>query len=373
VEEIKRIIMALGIYIALLLIIITLALYWIHKKYSKLEELGFLHEKPEFPFGNVKGIGTKYHLVDIIRRTYDKFSKQSPAHGLYMLFRPNFVVTDLDLIKDIFIKDFDAFHNRGLFNSKEHDPLTAHLFTLEDQEWRNMRHKLTPTFTSGKMKMMFNTIVDVSSHMLNKLKTNPDLENVEMKTILADFMTDVIGNVAFGLEMHAIEDPDSKFRQTTKKVFAAQNFFAKALLLANFRNLARKLGLKLLPVEISDFFRGIVKETVDYRRENNIERNDVLNLLMKIGTEGREGEEKLTIDEIAAQCFIFFIAGHETSSSASTFALYNLVNYPELQDKLRYEIKSVLAKHKNKVTYEAMQEMTYLDMVVNGESRISYF
>lgn len=133
-EVIERIVMLLQIFLALLLIIITLAAYWVRKLYSKLEELGFLHEKPEFPFGNVKGIGTKYHLVDIIRRTYNKFSKQSPAYGLYMFLSPNFVVTDLDVVKDIFIKDFDIFHNRGLFNSKEHDPLTAHLFTLEDQE-----------------------------------------------------------------------------------------------------------------------------------------------------------------------------------------------------------------------------------------------
>ncbi|KAL7026340.1 hypothetical protein ACKWTF_013873 [Chironomus riparius] len=201
--------------------------------------------------------------------------------------------------------------------------------------------------------------------MLNKLKTNADLENVEIKTVLADFMTDVIGNVAFGLEMNAIEDPDSKFRQTTKKVFLAQNFFAKVLLLTTFRNIARKLGLKLLTTDITDFFREIVKETVEYRRENKVERNDVLNLLMKIGTEGREGEEELTIDEIAAQCFIFFIAGHETSSSATTYALYKLALHMELQDKLRNEIKSVLAKHENKVTYEAMLEMKYLDMVVN--------
>lgn len=358
--------MALGTFFAFLFIIISLAVYWIRKQYSTFEDTGFLHEKPEIPFGNIKGVGTKYHLIHIFKRLYDQFSKKAPVFGIYMFFRPNYVVTDLDLIKDILIKNFETFHNRGLFSSKEHDPLSAHLFTIEDQEWRNMRHKLTPTFTSGKMKMMFHTIMDVSNHMLEKLKTNTDLDSVDVKTVLASFMMNVIGNVAFGLEINSIDDPDCEFRTMAKKIFTGQNFFGKALLLANFRSLARKLGFKLIPKDISDFFRKVVKENLEYRLENNIERNDVFNLLMKIGTEGREGEEKLTPDEIAAQCFIFFIAGHETSANTTSFALYNLVKHPEIQERLREEIKNTVAKHDDKVTYEAMQEMKLLDKVVNG-------
>ena len=144
---IERIAMLLQIFFTFLLSFITFAVYWVRKRYSILEDLGFLHEKPKFPFGNFKGIGKNYHLVDILRRTYNKFNNQSPIHGLYMFLSSNYVVTDLDLVKEVLIKDFDTFHNRGLFHSKEHDPLNAHLITVEDQEWRSMRNKLTPTFS----------------------------------------------------------------------------------------------------------------------------------------------------------------------------------------------------------------------------------
>ena len=348
------------------MIIIVFLTYWIRKCFAKLDELGFVHEKPSFPLGNLNGIGTKYHMVDILHRLYNKFSKEAPIHGIYLFFNANFVVTDLELIKDILIRDFEVFHNRGIFNSKEHDPLTTHLFALEDQEWKVMRHKLLPTYTSGKIKMMFQTMLDVSTHMIDSLKSNPNLDDVDIKEVLARYMTDVVGNVAFGLEMNAISKPDSKFRQMGRKVFKTRNFMAQVLLFTNFRNLARLIGIRLFPKDVSDFFRGIVKETVEYRRENNIERNDALNLLMKIGTEGREGEEKLTKDEIAAQCFLFFVAGYETSSSTSSFTLFNLVQNPDIQENLRNEIKTVLANYDNKVTYEAVKEMKYLQMVIDG-------
>lgn len=358
--------MSLQTVFGLIVIIFAFLTYWIRKCFAKLDELGFVHEQPSFPLGNLNGVGTKYHMVDILHRLYNKFSKKAPIHGIYLFYKANFAVTDLELIKDILIRDFDVFHNRGIFNSKEHDPLTTHLFALEDQEWKIMRHKLLPTYTSGKMKMMFHTMLDVSTHMIENLKSHQNPNDVDIKEVLACYMTDVVGNVAFGLEMNAISKPDSRFRQMGRKVFKTRNFMAQVLLFTNFRHLARLFGIRLFPKDVSDFFRGIVKETVKYRLENNIERNDVLNLLLKIGTEGREGEEKLTMDEIAAQCFLFFVAGYETSSSTSSFTLFNLVQNPEIQENLRNEIKTVLTKYENKITYEAVKDMKYLQMVIDG-------
>lgn len=361
--------MSLVTFATILLTIITLAIYWVRKRFSIFEEQGFLYDKPEFPYGNLRSLGVKYHIIQLIQKTYNKFSQKASVHGFFTFLRPTYVVTGLDVVKDVLIRNFNAFHNRGLFSSKEHDPLSAHLFTLEDNEWRTMRHKLTPTFTSGKMKVIFKIILDVSDHMIEKLKKS-ELENVCLKDVASNFMIDVIGNVAFGLEMNTIENPDSKFKEMGMKIFTGFNFFNRALLLANFRTLARKLGLRLLPSDISDFFRGLVRTTVQYRIDNQIERNDVLNLLMKIGNEGHEGEENLTMDEIAAQCFIFFIAGFETSSNASSSAMFHLVKNLEIQEKLREEIKSVLTKHNNVLTYECMQDMKYLEMIVNGEQRV---
>jgi hypothetical protein len=41
--------------------------------------------------------------------------------------------------------------------------------------------------------------------------------------------------------------------------------------------------------------------------------------------------------------------------------------HPDIQQRLRAEISRVMAKHQGEVTYEGIQEMSYLDMAVSGE------
>jgi hypothetical protein len=50
-----------------------------------------------------------------------------------------------------------------------------------------------------------------------------------------------------------------------------------------------------------------------------------------------------------------------------SYALYELALHPEIQNRLRAEIMQVLNKHNGQLTYDGLQEMAYLDMVVSGE------
>ena len=74
-------------------------------------------------------------------------------------------------------------------------------------------------------------------------------------------------------------------------------------------------------------------------------------------------------DLFTAQAFSFLFAGRESTSSALTFTLYELALQPEIQHSLRAEILQVLSKHDGKLTYDGIQEMSYMDRVFSGEER----
>jgi cytochrome P450 family 6 len=77
----------------------------------------------------------------------------------------------------------------------------------------------------------------------------------------------------------------------------------------------------------------------------------------------------LTVSELAAESFIFFLGGFETSSSLSVFTMYELALNPDIQDKLRHEIKTGIEDNDGKLTYDLLFSFKYLDMVVNETLR----
>ena len=166
--------------------------------------------------------------------------------------------------------------------------------------------------------MMFGTVCDVGEKFVKTLgiEAAQAVDNVvEVKDLAARFTTDVIGSVAFGLDCSSLEDPKSLFRSKTKIIFEDPKHSSAFIQLAlMFKSIARQLHVTMFQKDSTDFFFNIVKDTIDYRDKNNVHRNDFLHLLIQmLKNEKLDDEmlkvEKLTIEEIAAQAFIFFLAG----------------------------------------------------------------
>jgi cytochrome P450 family 6 len=70
----------------------------------------------------------------------------------------------------------------------------------------------------------------------------------------------------------------------------------KFLFLQSFQDLSKTLGLTINTQKTIDFFMDVIKNSVKYREENNVKRNDFLQLLIQL----KNSEAGLSINEMAA-------------------------------------------------------------------------
>ncbi|KAK0080360.1 hypothetical protein PV325_014084 [Microctonus aethiopoides] len=364
--------MAFGI-IETLICVITLVIalyYYLTANYNFWKSRNVIGPKPLPFFGTFKDvIFSKYSIGSYLKNIYDEFPNE-PMIGIYTRNDPILVLNDMDLIKTILIKDFKSFIDRGTLVHEKHEPLTAHLFNLEAKRWRPLRTKLTPVFTSGKLREMFYLLIECAKQ-LDIYLDQVDGKCVDIREISAKFMTDTIGVCAFGLQANALMDEESTFRKMGKRIFSTS---WKNIMKFRMRRFVPRLfdliGGFFVDNELTNFFLDITRDTVEYRKKNNINRHDFIDLLMALQDEPSKVDDiELTNTLMAAQLFVFFIAGFETSSSTSSNCLFELALNHDVRDKLRKEIKEELSKTEGVMTYDGIKNMEYLDKVVNETLR----
>lgn len=329
---------------------------------------------PLFPIGNLDLRMAYTNFGLIASDFYRKLKPHGDYAGLFFLNKPVLFVLSPEFAKIVLVRDFQHFMNRGVYFNKEDDPLSANLFFIENNDWRRLRTKMTPAFTSNKIKMMFHTIYDVGIELVRHLQTKCDNGNeidVEITDVMARYNTDVIVSCAFGTQCNSLANSQSEFRAVGKKMLAFTRIRLYKLYGAMlFRTAARAMGFRLLHEDVSTFIISMCKKTIEERKAKKIERRDFMQLMIDLYKENSEMNQEgdgLSLNEIAAQVFVFFFAGFETSSTAMTYALYELALNPDVQDKLRTEINDMYNKSNQEITYESIMEMTYLDQVIYGK------
>lgn len=120
---------------------------------------------------------------------------------------------------------------------------------------------------------------------------------------------------------------------------------------------------------------------MEYREKNNVSRKDFMHLLLQLRNTGKVEDDdwkatksttaihSLSVEQCAAQVFIFYIAGFETTSSTMSYFMYELAQHPDMMTKLQTEIDSTLKKHDGQLTYESIQEMKFLECCINETLR----
>ena len=126
------------------------------RNFNFWHKLGVPYVKPTPFVGNLKDcVLLKATIGEQLQRIYNEHSDKTYV-GIFAFDKPSLLIRDLEMVKNILVKDFQTFMDRAVSAEESFDPLMANsLSLLKGELWRHLRTKLTPVFTSGKMKKMY--------------------------------------------------------------------------------------------------------------------------------------------------------------------------------------------------------------------------
>lgn len=346
-------------------------------------------------FKSFVGLETTTEMIQNIYNSY----KNRRYVGMYQGTLPTLMLRDPELIKQVTVKDFDHFVNHRPIVSENQDPVwNRNLLSLQDEHWRIMRATLSPTFTSSKMRAMFKLMEQTAQQYVNfYLEQKRNTIELEVKDSLTRFANDVIGNCAFGVNVDSLKQPENEFYLKGQDATDFAGFLKSLKFLINFISptFADFFRIRLFNKSTTEYFKTLVRDTVNYREEKKIHRPDMINLLMEarkgtlkyeesnnqkeagfssveessIGKGTKTTNIGMSDEDMAAQVFIFFFGGFDTVSTLMSFMCYELATNPDVQKKLIEEIDETFKENDGKLTYDVLNKMKYMDMVVTETLR----
>lgn len=132
---------------------------------------------------------------------------------------------------------------------------------------------------------------------------------------------------------------------------------------------------------VKAYVMRIVTFQINQREREHIMRKDFIQILMQIRNAGRvnadesdwrvhrvaaENAKTMSIEQCAAQVFLFYVAGFDTSASVAAYTLFETARNRRVADRLQREIDETLAKYDGDLSYECIAEMRYLELCVMG-------
>ncbi|XP_076618270.1 cytochrome P450 6k1-like [Colletes latitarsis] len=352
------------------------AYMYMTRKFRYWTKRGILEVSPMPFFGNFRDcLIQKISPSEWVKNLYD-ISKGLPYIGFYIMDKPFLLVRDPELVKHILVKDFDVFNDRYASPDVTDRLGYANLFQIKNPGWKILRTKLSPIFTTNKLKRMYELMLLVADDLDEHLDSlNLETQRtMELKELASNFTTDMITSTAFGLRVNSLKNPKTAFREAGRKLFGYGLLRSMEFYIIFFLpHLTKYTGAKFFGTYASKFLRNIFWEVINERKASGQKRNDLIDLLIELKdkheNDGDLGGFRFSGDDLVAQAAVFFSGGFETSSGTMSFTLYELALHMDIQKTLRKEIQDALKESDGKVTYEMITSLSYLDRVVSETLR----
>nr|QAX33066.1 cytochrome P450 CYP6B5-like protein [Carposina sasakii] len=333
----------------------------------------------------------KSHSGKVASDICKRFPK-SPYIGTYYGTEPALLIQDPDLIKHVLTTDFYHFNSREIAKYTTKEVTTMNMFFTYGERWKLVRQNTTSLFTLGKTKNMYPLIAESANVFEKLLDRETKVSKVlEVREIGARYTIDVIISCIFGVNADTMSGCKADTEKNPFRVLGDMLFAVSPI--RGMKNIARSiwpaifygLGQKMFSEDIEISFRDILENVFKERQYKPSTRNDFADLILTLMNEKyivadslkkleREAGEKIRMerdnDLLIAQCSTFFAAGFETSATTFSMTLFELAKNKEAQEKAITEVDEYLRRHNNKLDYELVNELLYLDACISETLRL---
>ncbi len=211
------------------------------------------------------------------------------------------------------------------------------IFVSNGEAWRRQRRMVDPAFSSMRLNRAFSSMaaaVDDYEALLTERAARGEAFSLDLAT--SHLTADIICRTVFSTSLES---------QIARDVFEAFTVFERSVANVELKRLIFDPPFAEIPqhakvLDACERIRRHLGQLIDRHVERGgAEFNDIATAVMA-ARDGPDGAS-FTREELIDQLGVFFLAGHETTASALTWAFFILSQQPAVVARMRAEIATV--------------------------------
>ncbi|KAG4201192.1 hypothetical protein ERO13_A05G262800v2 [Gossypium hirsutum] len=321
---------------------------------------------PPTPFPSLPLIGHFYLLLK--KPLHRSLAKTSAKHGRVLLLhfgsRPIVVISSASSAEECFTKNDIIFANRPLLLYEKHlgYNYTSLIWDSYGDNWQNLRRISSIQLLSGHcLQLLYATRLDEVRLLLRKLFKDHD-RMVDLKSRLFELMLNLMMRMIAGKRYYgddvAVVEEGTRFREIMRESF----------LLAGATNMGDFLPMVKWFEKTEKRMINLFKRREAFTQEliDEYEKKNMIEVMLSLQEQEPENYKDETIRSLM---MVLLLAGTDTSSGTVEWAMSFLLNHPQVFNKARIEIDTVVGQ--NRLIEESdFPNLPYLHCIINETFRI---
>jgi cytochrome P450 len=248
--------------------------------------------------------------------------------------RKFYFLTQPEIVNRILAADVDLYPKSDLMGTILYQILGNGIFVSNGDVWKKQRRMMNPAFEFARISEVFPLMMDSANEMKARLDEVADGREVQIDFEMTHVTADIIFRTIFSEPLP---------REDAATIFDAFNNYQELAYIHGVWNMAglpQALSIpRLRAIRHARNIRGPLARMVRKRFElletnpENPPQDILASLIAARDADGSRFSEKELIDQIA----VMFLAGHETSASALSWALYLISRDKDVQDRMHAE------------------------------------
>lgn len=327
----------------------------------------YIPQPPEtFLLGNLFSLSAATPVQDMIKLARE----YGPIYRLKIRDRVVVIVSGYEYVNELSDeKRFDKsirgalrlvrrFGGDGLFTSKTQEP-----------NWAKAHNILLPNFSHKAMQSYHAMMLDIADQLMLKWeRLNPD-DEIDVAKEMTSLTVDTIGLCGFDYRFNSFyHDGDHPFVNAMASALGITMDELRDVPMESLLRSDRDRKFKEDVATMNEIVDRIIKDR-KASGDDITTKQDLLSYMLT-GVDRKTGD-KLEDLNIRYQVITFLIAGHETTSGLLSFAIYALLNHPDVLAKAYEEVDRVLGVNLAvKPTYAQVNKLTYITQILKETLRL---